>query len=161
MTTATVAKSILPIHVRWCIRRDMPEVYAIENASFDDPWPEEDFVRTLRQRNCIALVAEHDEKIVGFMVYELHKTRLHILNLAVHPDFRRRKVGSSLVNKLIGKLSRERRNRIRLEVRETNLDACLFLKGAGFRAIDVVRGFYDSISEDAYVFQYRFTGAST
>ena len=31
------------------------------------------------------MVAEQGEKVVGFMIYELHKAKLHILNFAVHP----------------------------------------------------------------------------
>ena len=41
------------VHIRWMIRRDMPEVLAIEHASFEYPWCEEEFLRVLRQRNCI------------------------------------------------------------------------------------------------------------
>jgi ribosomal-protein-alanine N-acetyltransferase len=150
------SKQILAVHIRWMIRRDMHEVLGIEDTSFEFPWSEEDFIRCLRQRNCIGMVAEHDERVVGFMIYELHKTRLHILNFSVHPDFRKRGVGFQMVDKLIGKLSRQRRNRILLEVRETNLDAQLFFREAGFRAVSVLRGFYDDSTEDAYLMQYMY-----
>jgi ribosomal-protein-alanine N-acetyltransferase len=138
------------------IRRDMPEVLDIENRSFEFAWTEEDFIRCLRQRNCIGMVAELDERVVGFMIYELHKNRLHILNFAVSPEFRRRGVAKAMVKKLIGKLSPQRRNRILLEIRETNLDAQLFFREAGFRAISVLRDFYDDTTEDAYLMQYRY-----
>jgi len=138
------------------IRRDMPEVLDIENRSFEFAWTEEDFIRCLRQRNCIGMVAEHDERVVGFMIYELHKNRLHILNFAVHPEFRRRGVARGMVRKLIGKLSPQRRNRILLEIRETNLAAQLFFRETGFRAISVLREFYEDTPEDAYLMQYRY-----
>jgi ribosomal-protein-alanine N-acetyltransferase len=143
------------------IRRDMPEVLEIENQSFEFPWSEEDFVRCLRQRNCIGMVAEFEERVVGFMIYELHKTRLHILNFAVHPEYRRRGVGTSMVQKLISKLSHQRRNRILLEVRETNLSAQLFFREEGFRAISVLRDFYDDTTEDAYLMQYLYEPVPT
>ncbi len=73
----------LRAHIRWMIRRDMAEVLEIESEGFEFPWREEDFIRCLRQRNCIGMVAEHAERVVGFMIYELHKTRLHLLNFAV------------------------------------------------------------------------------
>ena len=111
------------VHIRWMIRRDMPEVLNIEQASFEFPWLEEDFIRCLRQRNCIGMVAEYDERVVGFMIYELHKDQLHVLNFSVRPHVRRRDIGMQMVNKLIGKLSQQRRNRIVLEIRETNLAA--------------------------------------
>ena len=138
------------------IRRDMEEVLDIEKASFEFPWLEEDFLRCLRQRNCIGMVAEFDERVVGFMVYELHKEQLHVLNFSVRPDVRRRGVGQQMVNKLISKLSRRGRNRIGLEIRETNLAAQMFFKNLDFRAVSVLRDYYDDTVEDAYVMQYRF-----
>jgi [ribosomal protein S18]-alanine N-acetyltransferase len=146
-------------HIRFMIRRDMPEVLDIETGSFEFPWSEEDFIRCLRQRNCIGMVAEYDERVAGFMIYELHKSRVHLLNLAVHPDFRRHGIGESMVQKLIGKLSHQRRNRILLEVRETNLSAQLFFRRAGFLAVSVLHDFYDDTQygkEDAYLMQYDY-----
>ena len=144
------------VHIRWMIRRDMPAVLAIESQSFEFSWNEDDFIRCLRQRNCIGMVAERDDQVVGFMIYELHKNRLHILNFAVSKEIRRQGIGQSMVGKLLSKLSHERRNRIMLEVRETNLDAQLFFKGLGFRANSVLRDFYDDTVEDAYLMQYRY-----
>src|SRR5688572_2885179 len=97
-------KQDLQVHIRWMIRRDMADVLEIETSSFEFPWSEEDFIRCLRQRNCIGMVAERDDKVVGFMIYELHKTRLHVLNFAVGSCQRRQGVGGQMVGKLIGKL---------------------------------------------------------
>ena len=148
------------VHIRWMIRRDMPEVLAIESGSFEFPWNEDDFVRCLRQRNCIGMVAEQNERIVGFMIYELHRNRLHVLNFAVHPKFRRQGVGGQMLKKLVGKLSPQRRNRVMLEVRETNLGAQLFFKALNFRAVSVLRDFYEDTTEDAYLMQYRYSAAT-
>jgi ribosomal-protein-alanine N-acetyltransferase len=144
------------VHIRWMIRRDMAEVLDVENESFEFPWLEEDFIRCLRQRNCIGMVAEHDDRVVGFMIYELHKTRLHVLNFAVNSAYRRRGIGNQMISKLVSKLSLERRTRIMLEVRETNLPAQLFFRTAGFRAVSVLRDYYDDTTEDAYLMQYRY-----
>src|SRR6202022_2600936 len=144
------------VHIRWMIRRDMPEVLQTEQQSFEFAWTEEDFLRCLRQRNCIGMVAEQGEKVVGFMIYELHKSKLHILNFAVSPACRRGGVGGQMVAKLISKLSNHRRTRITLEVRETNLAAQLFFRSQGFRAVRVLRAYYEDTGEDAFVMQYRF-----
>ncbi len=151
----TDAKHQLRVHIRWMIRRDMSEVLDIEHESFEFPWSEDDFIRCLRQRNCIGMVAEHDDHVAGFMIYELHKTRLHILNFAVANRYRRRGVGQQMTSKLIGKLSSQRRTRIMLEVRETNLAAQLFFRRSGFRAVSVLRDFYEDTTEDAYMMQFR------
>lgn len=144
------------LHIRWLIRRDMPEVLDIECESFEFPWSEDDFIRCLRQRNCIGMVADLDDKVAGFMVYELHKTRLHILNFAVASTFRRQGIGQTMIAKLASKLSPQRRSRILLEVRETNLSAQLFFRSLGFRAVSVLRSFYEDTPEDAYQMQYRY-----
>jgi ribosomal-protein-alanine N-acetyltransferase len=161
MNTVPTAKVQVRVHIRWMIRRDMPEVLAIEHASFEFPWGEEEFLRVLRQRNCIGMVAEHGERVVGFMIYELHKAKLQILNFCVHPEYRRQGVGHQMVAKLVGKLSSHRRTRISLNIRESNLPAQLFYRTQGFRALEVVREHYEDTSEDAYVMQYLFEDAST
>jgi ribosomal-protein-alanine N-acetyltransferase len=156
MSVGRTEKEQARVHIRWMIRRDMPEVLQIEQQSFEFAWTEEDFLRCLRQRNCIGMVAEHGEKVVGFMIYELHKAKLHILNFAVHAAWRRLAVGSQMVQKLISKLSSHRRTRITLEVRETNLAAQLFFRKQEFKAVRVLRSFYEDSGEDAFLMEYRF-----
>jgi [ribosomal protein S18]-alanine N-acetyltransferase len=143
-------------HVRWMIRRDLPRVLEIEKQSFEFPWMEDDFIRCLRRRSCIGMVAENEAgEAIGHMVYELHKHRLHLLNIAVHQDYRGRGVGYAMVDKLQGKLYIGGRNRILTEVRETNVPALLWLKRNGFKAISILRDFYDDTDDDAYLMQYR------
>jgi ribosomal-protein-alanine N-acetyltransferase len=156
MSTVPSPKARVRVHIRWMIRRDMPEVLAIEHASFDFPWCEEEFLRVLRQRNCIGMVAELGERVVGFMIYELHKSKLQVLNFAVHPEFRRMGVGNQMVAKLVGKLSSHRRTRIILHVRESLLQAQLFYRVQGFRATEILREYFEDTGEDAYVLQYLF-----
>src|SRR4051794_2179274 len=90
----------LRVYSRWMIRRDMNEVLEIENEGFEFPWSEDDFIRCLRQRNCIGMVAEHEDRVIGFMIYELHKARLHLLNFAVRRGLRRRGAGRQMLGKL-------------------------------------------------------------
>jgi ribosomal-protein-alanine N-acetyltransferase len=101
------------------------------------------------------MVGEFDERVVAYMIYELHKNRLHVLNFAVDAEFRRRGVGRLMVGKLVVKLSQQRRSRILLEVRESNVAAQLFFRACGFKAVSVLRDFYDGTAEDAYVMQCR------
>lgn len=150
----TIQGSGLGIHVRWMIRRDMAEVVGIEREAFEFPWSDEDFTRCLRQRNCIGMVAELADSVVAFMIYELHRSRLHMLNFAVMRSHRRLGIGTQMMEKLIGKLSPDRRARIVLEVRETNLAAQIFFRSLGFLAISVLKDFYQDSTEDAYLMQY-------
>lgn len=143
------------IHIRWMIRRDMPSVLCIEESSFEFSWTEDDFLRCLRQRNITGMVAELNDEVIGFMVYELHKNRLGLLKFVVDPLYRRSGIGSVLMEILIGKLNVDRRNRILLEVRETNLVAQKFFSRLGFKATAVLRDHYEDTPEDAYLMQYR------
>lgn len=148
-------KLTLPVQVRWMIRKDLDRVLLIENGSFEFPWTEEDFRSCLRQRNCIAMVAEdRNDMIVGFVVYELLKDTIHILNLAADPRYRREDVGTAIIDRMIAKLSQQRRTEIIVEVRETNLTAHLFFRSQGFVATQVIRTYYDDCDDDAYQFCY-------
>jgi ribosomal-protein-alanine N-acetyltransferase len=138
------------------IRKDEPEVLAIEAASFEFPWPRDKFRRCLHNRDCIGMVAEHDDCVVGFVIYELSKQSIQVLNFAVAPGARRQGVGTQIVAKLVRKLSAKRRTRLLLEVRETNLAAQYFFRDCGFRATSVLRDRYEETREDAYLFEYVY-----
>ena len=157
---ATSEQERLQLHVRWMIRRDMAEVLEVEQEAFEFPWSDEDFTRCMRQRNCIGMVAEMADSVVAFMIYELHRSRLHVLNFAVRRSHRRLGIGTQMMEKLTGKLTPERLSRIVLEVRERNLPAQLFFRSLGYRAISVLKDFYQDTTEDAYLMQYALTSAA-
>ena len=143
------------VHIRWMIRRDMPDIMGIELASFEFAWTEDDFLRCLRQRNCIGMVAERGDSIIGFMIYELHRTRLNVLNFAVAPGARRTGIGGMLVAKLVYKLCSHRRQKLCLAVREGNTPAQMFFRAHRFRAAKVLRNYYEDSGEDAYQMEFK------
>ncbi len=145
------------IHLRWIMKDDLDEICAIEKECFEFPWMKEDFSRCLRKRNCIGMVAEYRGEIVGFMIYELLKHRINLLNLAVARKYRRRSFGAQLVDRLVKKLLTTSRSKISFTVRERNLDAQLFFRSQGFRAISILYNFYETINEDAYLMQLRIS----
>lgn len=144
------------VHIRWMIRRDMPSVIDIENNSFAFPWSEDDFMQCLRQRNSIGMVAEVDDRLAGFMIYELNKSQIYLLDFAVDPAFRRCGVGTAMIGKLTSKLSCERRNLIMLHINEENLRGQMFFRASGFKAIGTCRNFYVQPVRDAYAMEYRY-----
>ena len=103
------------------------------------------------------MVAEYRGEIVGFMIYELLKHRINLLNLAVARKYRRRSFGAQLVDRLVKKLLTTSRSKISFTVRERNLDAQLFFRSQGFRAISILYNFYETINEDAYLMQLRIS----
>ena len=164
MTTPPLA---LPVgwapRLRWMIRRDLPEILAIERASFaaDAVWQEEDFLRALRHRNVCGIVAERDwtdpSPVVGYMALEVHGPKsaapgVEIATLAVHPDYRRRGVGRLLLRRAMrvpmvwrpgdGSLAQDevRPGVARATVSEMDLPVHRWLAACGWRAVAVERG---------------------
>lgn len=144
----------ISVDIQWMIRRMLPDVLLLEKSCFEFAWTEEDFLSILRQRHCTGMVAQHRNKVVGYMVYKLEREKLRVLNFAVCPSIRRAGVGTQMVSKLIGKLSQQCRRHIVLHVRETNLGAQLFFQSLGFLATGVLRDHYEDSAEDAYVMEY-------
>lgn len=144
-------------HIRWMIRADLPEVFAIERFSFEHPWTADDFMRCLRKRYCIGFVAEWliPRRVVGYMIYELNKRNLFLLNLAVDPSARGCGVGRAMVDKLLSKLSPSKRTELRVAVSEENLNAQLFFRACGFRCVGVCREFWEGYDDDAFLFKLR------
>jgi len=145
----------IPVQVRWMVRRDFDQVLAIEKTCFEFPWTAEEFLQCLQQPNCLGMVAEHEERIVGFVVYETPKNRLFITNIAVEPELQRHGIARQIIQKLVTKLIHQRRQKITIEIRETNLPALLCFRALGFKSTNTLKNFYEEQSEDAYVLQYR------
>lgn len=146
--------NVKPVFIRWMIMRDLSEVLRIEYEEFQHAWTEEEFFDYLRVRNHIGMVAETNEKVVGYYLYALHSDHLTLKSIAVCHKMQRRGIGRRMIENLQAKLSPERRNRITLKVSERNTDAHLFFKAMGFKAVHVIPDYFTP-SADAYVFRCR------
>ncbi len=144
------------VHIRWMIRRDMPEVLAIEHASFEYPWCEEEFLRVLRQRNCIGMVAEHGERIVGFMIYELHRNKIHVLDFATPSRIPAPRHRATNGREACRKAFHPAPEPHRTLTSGKRIFRPSFSSGSwDFRAMEVVREHYLDTGEDAYSMQYH------
>ena len=152
MSTNRTEKEQVRVHIRWMIRRDMPEVLQTEQESFE---------YRLDRGRLPALPAPAQLHRHGGRAGREGR-RLHDLRAAqeqaAHPQLRRPPAlpapaasAPQMVAKLISKLSSHRRTRITLEVRETNLAAQLFFRTQGFKAVRVLRTFYEDSGEDAFL----------
>lgn len=142
------------IHTDWLVPRNLPDVVAIEQLSYTTPWTEKAFKSCLARSNCVGLVAELGNRVVGFVIFETTKKRILLLNMAVHPKFRRNGVATTMLASLVRRLSNNKQELIVAEVRESNLAAQLFFRSLNFRAVEVFRKYYDDTEEDAYKFEY-------
>lgn len=136
------------VHLRWMIRRDLPEVLATE-AWLPEPWSEDDWLGRLRHRNCIAMVAEVGDRAAGAVLYELHKGHLRVTRLAVHPACRGRGVGRAILEKIAYKVGSHRRPVAVADVPQGELGVQVPMRSCGWRATKVLEGI------DCYRFECR------
>jgi ribosomal-protein-alanine N-acetyltransferase len=85
----------------------------------------------------------------------IRKGRAHLMNLAVHPEFRSGKIGSSLLDTMLSNLKRRAQTRIYLEVRASNTRAIAFYEKAGFKKTGIIKNFYGD--EDAITMERKIT----
>ena len=139
-------------HVRWMIRRDLPEVMAVEEDCFEHPWTLEQMQSCLAMRNHTALVVEHGDRVIGFAIYGRLSTHFELVSIAVTKAYRRKRVGTLLYRKILHSLCKLGLDRLVVMVREGNLPAQLFFKFGQMKAEQVIRNYYADSAESAYQF---------
>lgn len=119
--------------------RDFKKILQIEKTSFRDPWSKWEFLYHCRHSNF--LVYEVDGEVVGYII---SNSNGHISNIAVDPEYRRNKIGTKLVQEIVGKT----KNAL-VEVRKSNKVAQEFYKSLRFREMYFIPRYYGN--EDALV----------
>jgi len=142
------------MEIKWLIRTDMDDVLRIENESFEYPWTEEELLKLLRVRNHIGMVCIVENRVVGYMIYELNKSHIDLKTIAVELNSRKSHIGKSMIERLKGKLSIERRTKIEASVRERNLPAQMFFSSQGFICEKTTADAYEDCDEAEYLFVY-------
>jgi len=137
------------IQVRRLTFADLPEVVAIERRAFTSPWSLAMFVLELSKPSGICLAAEVEGELVGYLICSRYDTVWHIMNVAVDPELRRRRIATTLLETLIGRVERDAQ--LTLEVRRSNAGAIELYAGFGFRSAGVRRRYYQDNGEDALV----------
>jgi len=138
--------------IRKMRKEDIDEVYQIECLSFSAPWTKESLYYELEQ-NLFAkyVVVELEEQVIGYCGLWVIMDDAQITNIAVHPDYRGRKIGEALLRFAI-QLSREMKaKRLSLEVRVSNHIAQSLYKKAGFEPGGIRKNYYTDNQEDALV----------
>ncbi len=138
-------------------REDLPEVMAIEVASFSVPWTEEMFGNELAAETpagalvARALGAGAPARVVGYICVWLISDELHINNLAVHPRWRKRGVARELLRAALQHGRRGGARAAFLEVRASNLPAQRLYRKFRFEPVGVRPRYYTHPIEDAVV----------
>lgn len=149
---------IMPMEIE-----DVDEVYAIEKECFSNPWSKRIFLTEVKQNllgYSFAYVAKEIEKqnekiinskVVGYTVFWKFGDEIHIGNLAVKKEYRRRGIGSLLLQKVLEFARELKSTYVTLEVRQSNYAAINLYKRFGFKVIGVRKGYYTNPTEDALI----------
>nr|WP_173104454.1 ribosomal protein S18-alanine N-acetyltransferase [Bacillus sp. KH172YL63] len=145
-------KDCYAMDIRFMTVDDLDAVMAIENQSFSIPWSRDAFLNEIEQNHLSTyLVAEEDERVVGYCGVWLVVDEGHITNVAVLPDYRGRGVGEALMRKLMDVAGECGARTMTLEVRVTNGAAQHLYRKLGFQDGGIRKRYYSDNQEDALV----------
>ena len=130
---------------------DLPEILSIENDSFTVPWSEALFFHELNDPMSISKVARAEGKLAGYIFAGRILDEGHILNLAVHKNYRRLGIAAELVSVIIDDLRENGCRVIFLEVRDSNVAAKKIYSKFNFSVIGTRKNYYVSPVEDAVI----------
>jgi len=131
---------------------DLPAVHAIEQASFDAPWPPEAYRNDLESNRLAQyLVARVGDVIAAYGGMWLMVDEGHIITFAVHPDWRRQHIGERLLLSFIDLAVDRGAHEATLEVRLSNLPARRLYEKFGFRPVGLRPRYYSDNGEDALI----------
>lgn len=133
------------------IASDLDAVYAIEVSAWQYPLSRQVLDKQFHTRSVRKSVARINGNIVGYVFFAVHETHVELIAVAVSRFYRRRGIGSKLVNAVLRETFRK--PNIECDVRERNLTAQLFLKANAFQCIRQLRDAYVD-GEDCYIFKY-------
>jgi ribosomal-protein-alanine N-acetyltransferase len=129
---------------------DLPRVMEIERAAFSHPWSEALVRRELAQEFSTPLLAAEGGAVLGFAIAWLVHDELHVLNVAVAPEARRRGVARALLAEVEERARGQGARVAMLEVRRSNGPAIALYRAAGYREVAVRPRYYPD-GEDARV----------
>jgi ribosomal-protein-alanine N-acetyltransferase len=140
--------------------RYLERIVEIETLSFPSPWSAGGFIQELRNPIARLWTCMMNEKLVGFILYWVLDFEVSLLNLAVHPEERRKGVGQALLNHMVEEAASRKVEAVWLEVRVSNAGAIRLYCRFGFEKVGVRRKYYDDTREDAIVMCLPLAGSS-
>ena len=126
-------------------------VAALEKCCFQDPWSENSVASELNNPLSYWLVAETDGQVVGYIGSQTVMDETDMMNVAVHPDFRRMGIAEVLICTLVDALKDKGSRCLTLEVRASNDPAIALYEKLGFGQIGRRKNYYRNPREDALI----------
>lgn len=127
------------------------QVAELERLCFSDPWSENSVASELENPLSLWLVALEGDTVVGYIGSQTVPDESDVMNVAVHPDFRRQGIGEALVLELARQLKKWGSCSLTLEVRASNEAAKSLYEKLGFGQVGCRKNYYRNPREDALI----------
>ena len=126
-------------------------VAELEKLCFSEPWSENSVASELKNKLALWLVAEEEGRVAGYIGSQTCGEESDVMNVAVHPDFRRRGIAEALINDLVEQLNAIGSHSLTLEVRASNVPAISLYEKLGFAEVGRRKNYYRNPKEDALI----------
>jgi [ribosomal protein S18]-alanine N-acetyltransferase len=131
---------------------DIDQILEVEHASFTTPWSREAFYNELHNnRFAVYIVLEENNKILGYCGAWIVIDEAHVTNVAILPEYRGRKLGEALLQKMMSMAREMGAKSMTLEVRVTNHVAQSLYRKLGFQDGGIRKNYYSDNQEDGLV----------
>ena len=127
------------------------QVAALEKQCFSDPWSENSVASELSNPLSLWLIAEEDGAVCGYVGSQTVLDETDMMNIAVHPDCRRKGIAAALITELVSRLKARGSRVLRLEVRESNFSAIALYEALGFTQLGLRKNYYRNPKENALI----------
>ena len=138
-------------------RAHVAQIAALEELCFQDPWSENSIASELENRLSLWLVALDGDRVVGYVGSQSVMGWADMMNIAVHPDYRRQGVAQELVQRLVAALAQVKVYCLTLEVRASNEPAKALYEKLGFLQVGRRPNYYRKPKEDALILRKEWS----
>ena len=132
------------------------QVAGLEAICFADPWSEKSVASELTNPLSLWLVALDGDRVAGYVGSQSVMGESDMMNVAVHPDYRRQGIAEKLCIALIEALKQKGNSCLTLEVRASNEPAKALYAKLGFVQVGLRKNYYRNPKEDACILRKEF-----
>ena len=132
-------------------RDHVAQVAELEKRWFSDPWSENSIAYELTNPLSYWLVAQEAGAVLGYVGSQSVLDEADMMNVAVHPEHRRRGIARELVERLVEALKAKEVYCLTLEVRASNAPAKALYEALGFAQVGRRPNYYRNPKEDALI----------
>ena len=127
------------------------QIAQLEKLCFSDPWSVNSIASELDNKLAFWLVATDEDRVAGYIGSQTVMDETDMMNVAVHPDYRRQGIAEALIVSLLENLKEQGSHSLTLEVRASNVPAIALYDKLGFAEVGRRKNYYRNPKEDALI----------